>query len=181
MLPVPILNTCSVFFNSAKNASCTALSAFAKSSLPIITDILYSDEPCAIARTLIPLRPSAANNRPDIPGVFFIFSPTMAKTERFSSIAGTISLFAWISSSNSTSIKCIARLASDGLTANVMLCSEEDWVISTTLICSLANSVKSRPLKPDLPIIPDPLRLMTEISEIEEIPLIGSAVFPLSN
>ncbi|MNI86913.1 hypothetical protein D3C73_1440520 [compost metagenome] len=62
-----------------------------------------------------------------------------------------------------------------------MLCSEEDCVINTTLICSLANKVKSRPLNPDLPIIPDPLRLITEMSEIEEIPLIGNAVFPLSN
>src|SRR5690606_18764842 len=75
----------------------------------------------------------------------------------------------------------MARLASAGLTAKVMLCSDDDWVISTTLICSLASRVNSRPLKPDLPIIPEPLKLMTEISDIEEIPFIGNEVLPLSN
>ncbi|MNY08806.1 hypothetical protein D3C86_1416800 [compost metagenome] len=105
----------------------------------------------------------------------------MAKTDKLFSISGLMSLLTCISSSNSFSIKLFARNASSGLTAKVILCSEEDCVIKTTLICSLANKVNNRPLNPDFPIMPEPLKLMTDISPIEEIPFIGNVVFPLSN
>ena len=41
-------------------------------------EMLVSDAPCAQAITLIPLRPSVPNNFPAIPGVCFMFSPTIA-------------------------------------------------------------------------------------------------------
>ena len=61
-----------------------------------------------------------------------------------------------------------------------MLCSEDDWVINTTLICSRANSVNRRPLNPVRPTIPPPMTLMILMAGMEEIPLMGNAVLPLS-
>ena len=40
--------------------------------------MLVSEAPCAQAITLIPLRPSVPKSFPAIPGVCFIFSPTIA-------------------------------------------------------------------------------------------------------
>src|SRR5690606_16697276 len=75
----------------------------------------------------------------------------------------------------------IAFLASAGCTANVMLCSEEDGVMSTTLIRSRANSVNNRPENPDFPIIPLPVRLIIEMSGMDDIPLMGKFDYSASN
>ena len=44
--------------------------------------MFVSEAPCAQAITLIPALPSVPNNLPAIPGVRFIFSPTMATVAR---------------------------------------------------------------------------------------------------
>lgn len=123
MLPVPKLNTCSVFLSSAKKASCTAFNAFAKSSLLMITDILNSDDPCAIARTLIPFLPKAWKRRPDIPGVRFMFSPTIARIDSLSSITGAESLLA--NSSNSNSVLMVDKAVSLSNVAQGLNCSAD--------------------------------------------------------
>jgi hypothetical protein len=60
-----------------------------------------------------------------------------------------------------------------GCTAKVMLCSDDDWVINITLICSRASKENNLPLKPDLPTMPLPSKLRMLILLIDEIPLIG--------
>ena len=126
-----------------------------------------------MALTFTPFLPRALNNLPEIPGVRFMFSPTIASTESPFSTSGYSSFLACSSSSNSLLIKDNAFSASVGFTAKVMLCSEEDWVISTTFTCSLDNRENSRPLNPALPTIPLPERFRILISSIEEIPFMG--------
>ena len=51
--------------------------------LSTTNEMLVSEAPCAQAITLIPLRPNVPNSFPAIPGVCFMFSPTMATVARF--------------------------------------------------------------------------------------------------
>ena len=63
--------------------------AFRKYLCLITNDIFVSEAPCAQAITLIPARPNVPNNLPAIPGVRFIFSPTIATVAR--SFSATVS------------------------------------------------------------------------------------------
>src|SRR6185503_275393 len=67
----------------------------------------------------------------------------------------------------------LAFPASPGETAKVMLCSDDDWVIKITLICSLASMENNLPLNPALPTMPLPSRLRMLMLLIDDIPFIG--------
>ena len=65
----------------SKNISCKAFKAFASLCLSITAVIFNSDEPCAMAFTLIPFLPNALNILAETPGTFDIFSPITAMME----------------------------------------------------------------------------------------------------
>ena len=66
-LPVPVINRLTCLYVVSKNSSCKTLMAFRTSLVAITADIFFSDEPCAIARTLTPFLPIALNILPLIP------------------------------------------------------------------------------------------------------------------
>src|SRR5664280_2981602 len=75
-----------------KKPSWITLSAFFRLSFFMTTEMFSSDEPWAVATTFIPFLPRDLKSVAEIPGVFFIRSPTIAIIERFFSIRIFISL-----------------------------------------------------------------------------------------
>ncbi len=124
------------------------------------TEMLSSDEPCAVATTFIPLLPSDLKRVADIPGVFFIFSPTMAIIDIFFSTIILSSLFLLISAANSVEMASIAGSLSDGLTARVIEYSEEAWVMKITLTSLFASAPNNLADVPFTPTITGPWRDM---------------------
>ena len=107
-------------------------------------EILVSEAPCAQAITLIPLRPSVPKSLPAIPGVCFIFSPTIATVARFlSARIGEISPIS-ISFANSSFSTSQARSASALRTPIEVLFSDEACETRNTLIPFFANALKMR-------------------------------------
>ena len=81
----------STLFSERKKESCRTFIALL-SWLPfIINEMFVSDAPCAQAMTLMPLLPREPKSFPAMPGVCFIFSPTIATVaSSFSTIIGYI-------------------------------------------------------------------------------------------
>ncbi len=132
------------------------LSAFFRFSFLITTEIFSSDEPWAVAITLIPFRPSDLKSVADIPGVFFILSPTMAIIDRSFSTSILSSFLNAISLSNSWFIPSTAFLVSGGVTAKVIEYSEDACVIRIIFTLRLAREPKSLIEVPDMPTIDGP-------------------------
>ena len=81
-VPTPQIKRFSTLYSDKKNESCMTLSDFLKDEPSTTNDIFVSLAPCAHAITLIPLLPKTPKSFPAIPGVCFIFSPTMAIVAR---------------------------------------------------------------------------------------------------
>ena len=106
--------------------------------------MLVSEAPCAQAITLMPFRPSVPNSFPAMPGVCFMFSPTIATVARFfSAWIGEISPIS-ISLANSSFSTSQARSASALRTPIEVLFSDEACETRNTLIPFFASALKMR-------------------------------------
>ena len=94
--------------------------------------MLVSEAPCAQAITLMPFRPSVPNSFPAMPGVCFMFSPTIATVARFFS--------AWIGEISPISISLATALR----TPIEVLFSDEACETRNTLIPFFASALKMR-------------------------------------
>ena len=133
-----------------------ALSALLMSFFLITTEILSSDEPWAVATTLMPFLPKTENSFPEVPEVDFMPSPTTAIIDRFCwMLIFSISPL-WISVLKPcSSISC--TFSEDfGSIAKHIECSEEAWEIRITEILFSAKIPKSFAETPATPIIPLP-------------------------
>ena len=141
-------------------------------------DMLVSLAPCAQAMTLIPLRPSVPKSLPAMPGVCFMFSPTMAMVA--SSRSSVILYMAPISISlaNSSLSTSHARSASSSRTPMEVLFSELAWLTMKTLTPLAARVVKMRLLTPMTPTMESPLTVMSDVLLIDDMPLMA---LPLSS
>ena len=77
-VPTPQMNRFSTLYSLRKNESWSTLSDLRRNFESTTNEMFVSEAPWAQAITEIPLRPSVPNSFPAIPGVCFIFSPTMA-------------------------------------------------------------------------------------------------------
>ena len=144
--------------------------AFLTSAVPITAEIFLSDEPCAIARTLTPFLPKAANIFPLMPEWFFMLSPTIATMDNcFSTIIGS-TLPVSISYSKALSTTSLANALACSSTPTQIECSEEPCVISITLTDAFANASNNLFEKPGIPTMPLPSRLNNTILFMLEMP-----------
>ena len=172
-VPTPTTKRLSTCDSERKKESCMTLSALRRLPSAITKDILVSEAPCAQAITLIPLRPKTLNSFPAIPGVCFIFSPTIATVARsFSASIALISptAISWRNSSRNT---FTANSASALRTANVVLFSDDACDTKKTLIPDFASRLNIRELIPMTPTMPIPDKVMRHVSLIDEIPLMA--------
>ena len=144
-----------------------------RTSCDAITAVMFfSDDPCAIARTLIPLRPSTPNILPLTPGWFRICSPTNAIIDKSFSIINGSTTCVLISCSNSASTAIFAKCVSCKFTPTQIECSEELCVIKMTLILFFARASNNLFEKPGIPTIPAPSKLNKQMSLMLEMPRI---------
>ena len=64
----------------------------------------------------------------------------------------------------------MALSTSDSCTATVMLCSEDPWVMSTTLTCPMDRAMNIRLEYPGMPTIPPPTSVISAIPSIDDTP-----------
>ena len=147
------------------------LRALRREDLVVTNEMLVSDAPWAQAMTLIPLRPRVRKSLPAMPGVCFIFSPTIATVAR--SCSAVIEDISPISSSflNSFESTSTARSASAFLTPMVEEFSDEACDTMNTEMPLSARVEKMRLLTPITPTMPKPDTVTSEVSLIDEIPL----------
>ena len=131
--------------------------------------------------TLMPLLPSVPKSLPAIPGVCFMFSPTMAMVARFFSCA--ISYMAPISISflNSSLSTWQALSESSFLTPMEVEFSEDAWLTRNTLMPSLAKAVKMRRLTPMTPTMESPDTVMRLVLLMDDMPLMARELFSPSD
>ena len=137
------------------------------------TEMLRSEEPCAMARTLTPARASAPKKLAAIPGVPAIPSPTTARIVQSWVIVGGWICPYRVSDSNASSIARLATWTSDWSVAKQIECSELPWEIMTTETSASRRARKRRSEIPGTPIIAVPSRLIRAISPIEANPFTG--------
>ena len=173
MRPVPTRKRFTDRTPERKNASWTAFRALDSSGRGITAEMLSSEDPCAMATMLTPLRPREWKTFPAIPGVCFIREPTTAMMERSFSIAGGSIAPSAISRSNSSLIAVAAIIASLGTTAKQIENSLEAWVMSITLTRFRARQPKRREENPVTPTMPEPWTRRREMSLMELTPRTG--------
>ena len=141
---MPQMKRLSTWYSERKNESWMTLSDLRSDLLSTTNEMLVSLAPCAQAMTLMPLRPSVPNSLPAMPGVCFMFSPTMATVARFfSAKMGEISPIS-ISLANSVVNTSQARSASALRTPIDVEFSDEACDTRKTLMPFLANALKMR-------------------------------------
>ena len=135
--------------------------------------MLVSEAPCAQAMTEIPLRPRVPNSLPAMPGVCFMFSPTIAMVASpLSTIIGNIAPVS-ISLANSSLSTRAASSASTSRTPILVEFSDDAWLTMNTEIPFEANVVKMRRFTPITPTIDKPVTVMRAVPLMLEMPLIG--------
>ena len=143
-VPMPQIKRFSTWYSDKKKESWMTFSDLRNDLLSTTNEMLVSEAPCAQAITLIPLRPNVPNSFPAIPGVCFMFSPTMATVARFfSAWIGEISPIS-ISLANSSFSTSQARSASALRTPIDVEFSEEAWDTRNTLMPFFASALKIR-------------------------------------
>ena len=172
-VPIPQMKMLSTLYSDRKNESCSTLSDLRKNLPSTTNEMLVSEAPWAQAITLIPERPNVPNNLPAIPGVCFIFSPTMAMVAKpLSTCMGNIAPVS-ISLANSAFSTSAAASASSSRTPIEVEFSEEACDTMNTEIPLLASVVKIRRFTPITPTIDRPVTVISEVPLMLEIPLIG--------
>ena len=172
-VPTPHIKRLSTLYSDRKKESWSTLSDLRKNSDFTTKEILVSEAPCAQAMIEIPERPNVPKSFPAIPGVRFMFSPTMAMVANpLSTCMGYIEPEA-ISFSNSSLSTRAASSASLSFTPIDVEFSDEACDTMNTDMPLLARVVKIRWLTPMTPTIERPVTVISDVPLIEEIPLIG--------
>ncbi len=136
-------------------------------------EMFSSDEPCAMATTLIPPAASAEKTRDAMPGVPAIPRPTTEIVESPArSSTPSISRRA-ISSANASSRLRRASLALACGTERQIECSEEAWEINETEIPSRWSAANVRAAMPGTPSMPLPVTVRRAWPEIADSALTG--------
>ena len=135
------------------------------------TEMLRSDDPCAIARTFTPAPARAANTLAAIPGVPAMPSPT---TDRMLHARSTSTF--WICPSRSSAANArrtvrSVRSASSSSTEKQIECSELPCEIRITEMPSSRSAPNSRWAVPGTPIIPAPSTLTSATLSMLVMPL----------
>ena len=143
-VPTPQIKRFSTWYSERKKESWMTFRDLRKDLESTTKEMFVSEAPCAQAITLIPLRPSVPKSLPAIPGVCFIFSPTIATVAKsLSARIGEISPIS-ISFANSSFSTSQARSASALRTPIEVLFSDEACETRNTLIPFFANALKMR-------------------------------------
>ena len=172
-VPTPHIKRLSTLYSLRKNESCSTFSDL-RSCFPLTTnDMLVSEPPCAQAMTLMPERPSVPNSLPAMPGVCFMFSPTMAMVARLLSARMGYMAPVAISLANSSLSTATALSASSSRTPMEVEFSDEACDTRNTLMPLSANVVKMRRFTPITPTMERPVTVMSDVPLMEEMPLMG--------
>ena len=143
-VPIPQIKRFKTWYSDRKKESWITFRDLRNDLESTTKEMLVSEAPCAQAITLIPLRPNVPKSLPAIPGVCFIFSPTIATVARFlSARIGEISPIS-ISFANSSFSTSQARSASAFRTPIEVLFSDEACETRNTLIPFFAKALKMR-------------------------------------
>ena len=181
-VPIPQINRLSTLYSERKNESWSTLSDLRRKRPSTTNEMFVSEAPWAQAITEIPERPRVPNSLPAIPGVCFMFSPTMAMVARpLSTCMGNIAPVS-ISLANSAFRTSAAASASSSRTPIEVEFSEEACDTINTEIPLLASVVKIRRFTPITPTIESPVTVINEVPLMLEIPLMGfrsSSIFSL--
>ena len=138
-------------------------------------EMLRSDEPCAMARTLMPALPSAPKNVAATPAVCAMSSPTAARMLHEATRSTRWMCPSRISGSKARRDVVRASSACASGTAKQMECSELACEMSTTLTPTSRSAPKSRCATPGTPIIPVPSTLTRAMPSMVENPLTALA------
>ena len=181
-VPTPQIKRFSTLYSDRKNESWSTFSDLRRNFESTTNEIFVSDDPCAQAMTLIPLRPSVPNSLPAIPGVCFMFSPTIAMVAKpLSACMGNIAPVL-ISLANSSLSTRTASSASSSRTPMEVEFSDEACATINTLMPFMASAVKMRWFTPMTPTIANPVTVISVVPLMLEIPLMGlrsSLIFSL--
>ena len=143
-VPTPQMNRLSIWYSERKKESWMTFNVLRSELRSTTNEIFVSDAPCAQAMTLIPLRPNVPKSLPAMPGVCFMFSPTMATVATLSTaVIGFISPIC-ISLANSSLSTLQARAASSLRTPMDVLFSDDACDTRNTLMPLSANVRKMR-------------------------------------
>ena len=179
---MPQMKMFSTLYSERKNESCSTLSDLRRNRPSTTNEMFVSEAPCAQAMTLMPLRPSVPNSLPAMPGVCFMFSPTMAMVARpLSTCMGNMAPVS-ISFANSVFSASAAAAASSSRTPMEVEFSDEACDTMNTEMPLLARVVKMRRLTPMTPTIDSPVTVMSDVPLMLEMPLMGllsSSIFSL--
>ena len=135
--------------------------ASAASRASTTTEMLSSEEPWAIATTLIPAAARAEKTPAAIPGVPCIPRPTTA-TVAMPGLASTPSISPRaISSRNSRVRLSRASSATGSGTLKQIECSDDAWLMSETEICRACSAAKVRAAMPGTPSMPLPVTVIS--------------------
>ena len=172
-VPMPQIKRLSTLYSDRKNESCSTLSDLRRNLPSTTNEMFVSEAPWAQAITLIPERPSVPNSLPAIPGVCFMFSPTIAMVARpLSTCMGNIAPVS-ISLANSAFSTSAAAAASSSRTPIDVEFSDEACDTMKTEMPLLASVVKIRRFTPMTPTIERPVTVISVVPLMDEIPLIG--------
>ena len=178
-VPVPHIKRLSTVYSERKKESCSTLRLLRRNRPSTTNEMFVSDAPCAQAITEIPLRPRVPNSFPAIPGVCFMFSPTMAIVARpLSACIGNMAPVA-ISLANSSLSTLTAESTSSSRTPMLVEFSDEACETMNTEIPLSARAVKMRRFTPITPTIERPDTVINDVPDMLEIPLIGFRSFSI--
>ena len=181
-VPIPQIKMFSTLYSERKKESCNTLSDLRRKRPSTTNEIFVSDAPWAQAITEIPERPSVPKSLPAIPGLCFMFSPTIAMVARpLSACMGNMAPVS-ISLANSLLSTSTAASASSSRTPILVEFSDDACDTMNTEIPLLARVVKIRRFTPITPTIDRPVTVIRVVPLIEEIPLMGfmsSSIFSL--
>ena len=172
-VPTPHIKRLSTLYSLRKNESWSTLSDLRRYFESTTNEIFVSEAPCAQAITLIPLRPRVPKSFPAIPGVCFMFSPTMAiVASPLSACIGNIAPVS-ISLANSwLSTRTASSASSSRTPIDVEFSDDACDTINTDMPLS-ARAVKMRRLTPITPTIDNPVTVISVVPLILDIPLMG--------
>ena len=180
----------STLYSERKKESCNTLSDLRRKRPSTTNEIFVSDAPWAQAITEIPERPSVPKSLPAIPGLCFMFSPTIAMVAK--PLSACMGNMAPVSISLANSLLSTSTAASASSSRTPILSSSRTPILvefsddacdtMNTEIPLLARVVKIRRFTPITPTIDRPVTVIRVVPLIEEIPLMGfmsSSIFSL--
>ena len=166
-------------YSDRKKESWITLSDLRRYFVSTTNEMLVSEAPCAKAKTEMPLRPNVPNSFPAIPGVCFMFSPTMAMVAKLlSACIGTIAPSS-ISALNSLLSTFTAAAASSSRTPMDVEFSDDACATRNTLMPLSASAVNIRLFTPITPTIDRPDTVISVVPLILEIPRIALLLFSI--